>query len=451
MKWPQLDKLNLGYKFSSDREVLSLLYISYFMILLFSLVLVLLHTGSEEMVLVTYRYHSIVILGLIIVGLISVKCLTLARILMLVVIPFILIILPPLAGLTSDEFYFWFPYVPIALSLVPHFILHTHRHRIALIATLVVYFILAIFIDDYLLLMSDGSEKIISFVQVNRFYYNLIPVIFFVFVNVALGLVFAKNYSYEQIMLRQQDELIQAEKMASLGTLTAGIAHEINNPLNFISGGMHALETLKTEYQKLDGPLSPAKEELQQRMDKIMGNTMEGVLRVSDIITSLKFFANPGKAEKKLHDLEKILHTVMLSVEKRLPYHISIVKEIPQGFAVNCVAEQLEQVFINVLMNAIEAIEEAKDRKQRYIRITASDSSRGKTEVSCISFSNDGPSIPEDAIGKVFDPFYTLKEEGKGKGLGMAISYMIVSEHRGWIEARNEKEGVVFEVVLPRS
>jgi len=451
MKWPQIDTFNLGYKFSSDREVLSLLYISYLMILLFSLVLVLLHTGTEELVPLTYRYHSIIVLGLIIVGLIRVKCLVLARVLMLVIIPFILIILPPIAGLTSDEFYFWFPYVPIAMSIIPHFILHTHRHRIALISSLVVYFILAVYIDDYLLLLSDGSEKIIPFVQANRFYYNLIPVIFFVFVNVALGLVFAKNYNYEQIMLRQQDELIQAEKMASLGTLTAGIAHEINNPLNFISGGMHALETMKNEYLKLDGLLSPEKKELQQRMDKIMGNTMEGVLRVSDIITSLEFFANPGKAEKKAHDLEKILYTVMLSVEKRLPYHISISKDIPEGFAIYCVDEQLEQVFINVLMNAIEAIEAAEEKKQRFIRISASESSRGRTDVSCISFRNDGPSIPEEAIGKVFDPFYTVKKEGKGKGLGMAISYMVVSEHQGWIEARNEKEGVLFDVVLPRS
>jgi len=451
MKRVQLDKLNLGYKFNSDREVLSLLYINYFMILLFSVVLVLLHTGSEELVPLTYRYHSIIVLGLIIVGLIRIRCLNLARILMLVVIPFILIILPPFAGLTSDEFFFWFPYVPIALSLVPHFILHTYRHRIALIACLVVYFCLALFIDDYLILMSNGSEKIIPFVQVNRFYYNLIPVIIYVFVNVALGLVFSKNYRYEQIMLRQQNELIQAEKMASLGTLTAGIAHEINNPLNFISGGLHALNTLRIEYQKLEGSLDPEKKELRERMEKIMGNTMEGVLRVSDIITSLEFFFFFFKAEKKVHDLEKILNTVMLSVEKRLPYHITLRKDIPPGFTVYCVAEQMEQVFINVLMNAIEAIEESAEKKQGNIKIIASGSSRSRTEVSCISFRNDGPSIPEHAIGKVFDPFYTLKEEAKGKGLGMAISYMIVREHQGWIEARNEGEMVVFDVLLPRS
>jgi signal transduction histidine kinase len=237
--------------------------------------------------------------------------------------------------------------------------------------------------------------------------------------------------------------------MASLGILTTGIAHEINNPLNFISGGLHALNTLKTEYQKLEEPLSPEKKKLRKQMDKIMENSLEGVLRASDIIASLKFFANPGKAVKQNHDLEQVLYSVMLSVEKRLPYHISLSKDIPAGCIIHCYEDQLQQVFIHILMNAIEAIEEADEKKQRRIHITASETTRDNTEVTCISIRNNGPAIPEDEIGKIYDPFYTLKDDGKGTGLGMAISYMIVREHQGWIEARNEEEYVVFDVMLP--
>ncbi len=449
--WKNLiEKLTLGYRFDRDREVVSMLYLTYFMIFLFAGILILLWMDPGEMVLLTYRYHTIVVLGMIIVVLIRFRFLTLARILMLTVIPFLLIILPPLAGQTSDEFYFWFPYVPIALSIIPHFILHTYRHRTALIITLVLYFFLAVFIDDFLLLMREVSDGIIPFVLENRFYYNLIPVIIYVFVNLALGLVFASNYRYQQIMIRQQNELIQAEKMASLGNLTTGIAHEINNPLNFISGGLHAFNTLRTEYLKLEGPLSPEKERLQQQMDKIMANSMEGVLRASDIITSLKFFANPGKAIKQDHDLDRLLYSVLLSVEKRMPYHISLSKDIPPGFIIHCYEEQMQQVFIHILMNAIEAIEEAEEKKHRQIRISAYDINRENIKATCISFMNNGPAIPESEIGKIFDPFYTLKETGKGKGLGMSISYMIVREHKGWIEARNEEEKVVFDVILPR-
>jgi signal transduction histidine kinase len=445
-----IEKLTLGYRFDRDREVVSMLYIAYFIILLFGLVVILLHTREEELVLVTYRYHLITVLCLFLILLIRFRLFYLARILMLAVIPFLLIILPPLAGLTSDEFYFWFPYVPIALSLIPHFILHTYHHRRALIITLLVYFLMAIFIDNYLLWLRDGSEKIVPLVLENHFYYNFIPVIIFLFVNLALGLVFARNYQYQQIMIRQQNELIQAEKMASLGNLTTGIAHEINNPLNFISGGLHAFTTLRAEYLKLEGPLSPEKERLQQQMDKIMTNSMEGVLRASDIITSLKFFANPGKALKQDHDLDRLLYSVLLSVEKRLPYHISLSKDIPPGFIIHCYEEQIQQVFIHILMNAIEAIEEAEEKNHHQIRISAYDTSREKIKATCISFMNDGPAIPEAEIGRIFDPFYTLKEAGKGKGLGMSISYMIVREHQGWIEARNEEEKVVFDVILPR-
>ncbi|MCK5067072.1 MAG: GHKL domain-containing protein [Bacteroidales bacterium] len=446
-----IEKMTFGYRFDREREVISLLFISYFMIVLFGAIVVLLHAQAEELVPVSYRYHSIILLSLVIIWLIRIRLFTLARVLMLTLIPFILIILPPLAGLTSDEFYFWFPYVPIAISLIPQFILHTSRHRVALIITLVVYFLMALFIDDYLIFLSDGSERIIPFILENRFYYNLIPVVIYLFVNLALGLLFAKIYNYQQIMLRQQDELIQAEKMASLGILTTGIAHEINNPLNFISGGLHALNTLKLEYQKLEGELIPEKKNIQEQMDKIMGNSMEGVQRASDIITSLKFFANPGKAVKRDHNLEQLLYAVMLTVEKKLPYHISISKDIPHRFIIHCYEEQLQQVFINILMNAIEAIEEMKEKKQRRIHITAFETRRDKTEATCISIRNNGPAIPKDKIGKIFDPFFTLKDYGKGKGLGMAISYMIVSEHHGWIEARNEGDNVVFDVILPKN
>ncbi len=451
MKKDFLDRLTLGYRFDRDREVVTLLYLCYFSILLFGIVLILLHNETEELILVSYRYHAIILISLIMVWLISIRLIALARVLMLVVIPFLLIILPPLAGVRSDEFYFWFPYVPIALSLVPHFILHTSRHRPALIIVLVVYFLGAVFIDDYLLLMSDGSERIIPLVKENRFYYNLIPVIIYIFVNVALGLVFALNDKYQQIMLQQQNELIQSEKMASLGILTTGIAHEINNPLNFVSGGLQALNTLNSEYRKLDGPLGPRQKELRQQMDKIMEKALEGVMRASDIIASLKFFANPGKAIKQDHDLEQLLFSVILSVENKLPSHISLSRDIPPGFVIHCYAEQLQQVLLHILMNAIEAIEVAEETKQRRIHISAGEIHRNKTKVGCISISNNGPAIPEDEIGKIFDPFYTSKESGIGKGLGMSISYMIVKEHQGWIEARNEGDCVVFDVMLPKN
>jgi len=451
MGLPSSEKLALGYRFDKDRETVSLIYLNYFFILLFSIVVIMLHTSAEELVPISYRYHGMILFGFVELLLIRARLITLAKVLMLAVTPFALLILPPLAGLTSDEFYFWFPYVPIALSLIPHFIFHTYRERVALAFTLVLYFLLALFISEYLIFLRDGTESIIPIVQTNRFYYTLIPVIIFVFVNLTMSLVFAKNYKYQQIMIRQQGELIQSEKMASLGVLTTGIAHEINNPMNFISGGIHATSTLKNELIKMEKRPAKEKKALYQQMDKIMENSLEGVQRVTDIVTSLQFFSNPGKMIKRDHDLNQLLYSVLLSIERKIPYNISLTKEIPAGTTTHCFDEQMQQVFLNILMNAIEAHEETGADRKKTIHISVAEARRDKTEVSCISFSNNGPPIPEQELNKIFDPFFTLKDAGQGKGLGMAISYMIVSEHQGWIEVRNENDLVVFDVILPKS
>ena len=450
MRFPTFAGLAMGYRFDKDREVVSLIFLSYFYILLFSVIVIMLHTTEEKLLPVTFRYHAMILLGGVQLLLIRYRLYNLAKVLILVMTPILLLLLPPLAGLASDEFYFWFPYVPIALSVIPHFILHTYRERAALMVTLAFYFLLALFIPTYMILLQDGTEKIIPIVMENRFYYSFVPLIIFIFVNLALGLVFAKNYQYEQIMKKQQDELIRAEKMSSLGVLTTGIAHEINNPMNFISGGLHATSTLKNELIKLEGSLSEEKGRLYRQMDKIMENTLEGVERVTDIVTSLKFFSNPGQAIKKVHDLNQLLYTVLLHLEKKIPYFISVSKSIPEGTTIFCFDEQLQQVFTHILLNAIQVLEETKGDAHKTITISAKEGKKENKAATFVSVSNDGPPIPEKEIQKIYDPFYTLDNSGKGKGLGMAISYMIMKEHQGWIEVRNENDRVVFDVILPK-
>jgi len=227
--------------------------------------------------------------------------------------------------------------------------------------------------------LKDGTEQIIPLVLENRFYYNFVPLVIYLFVNMALGLVFAENYRYEQIM----------------------------------------------------------------------ENSLEGVQRASEIITSLKFFANPGKMIKSENDLDAILFSVMLSIERKIPYNVSFSKELPSGIKVYCYEELIQQVISNIMHNALEAIEEMDEKMYRKIHISASKIKRDKKDMTCISIRNNEPSIPEADIKNIYDPFFTLKENSTGKGLGMSISYMIVKEHNGWIEARNDGEWVVFDVILP--
>jgi len=446
---PSFEPLSLGYKFDHDRETVSLIYINYFLILLFITVIILLHAQDEELLPVSYRYHSIIFIGFLELWLIRKHRLIMARVLILTLTPFLILILPPLAGLFDNEFYFWFPYIPIALSLLPHFILHPVRNRASLVITLVVYFFLGLFIDNFMIFLSNGEEEIIPIVKQNSLYYNLIPAFIYIFVNMSLGLLFWQNTRYEEIMHRQQEDLSQAEKMASLGTLTAGVAHEINNPLNFISGSLHAQKTLTEEYVRLEEKISPEKEKLLQQIDQIRESSFEGVRRASDIIKSLRFFASPKQEKKKDFNLDQLLYAVLQAFESEAPGYITLTKQIQPGMKVRCHEEQLQQVFTSILDNALDAIKSKGKRGAERIEITAREEKVNNNRFVRISIGNSGPLIPEESIKQIFDPFFTSKEAGEGKGLGMTISYMIVSEHNGRIEIKNENEQVVFDVILP--
>ena len=446
---PMIERFSLGYTFARDREALSLIYISYFMILIFSMVVILLHTSGEELLPVSYRYHAFILLSLLELWLMKKRWILLARMLILFITPFLLIILPPLAGLVEDEFYFWFPYVPIALSLIPHFILHTVRHRIALITILGLYLLLVVFIDNYMMLVSDGNQEIIALVVENRFYYNLIPVIIYLFVNLAIGLLFAEIYRNEMTMERQKEDLIQAEKMASLGTLTAGIAHEINNPLNFISGSLQALYTLKDEYLKLESGDVPGREKILKQIEKVVDASFEGVNRASDIISSLEFFANPGIKNKQETGLEQLVQSALKRVESRMPYYATLTKDIPGDLKVWCHEQQLRLVFTHIFRNAIDALETKEDKEREAIGIIAREEKINRRPFTRISISNSGPAIEDKNLKQIFDTFFSSREAGKGTGLGMSISYRIVMEHGGRIEVSNREGMVNVDVLLP--
>ncbi len=446
---PSIEKLSLGYRFDRDREVVSLIFINYFIILLFIVIVFLLHSSDEELVLVSYRYHLFILICIIDLLLIRARHITLAKVLILTLTPILILILPPLGGVFDNEFYFWFPYVPIALSLIPHFILHAIRNRIALIIILCVYFLLVLLIDNYLIFLSDGSDSIIPFVIEIRFYYNLIPAVIYIFVNLAIGLLFFKNIRYEIIMRKQQNDLIQAEKMTSLGTFTAGIAHEINNPLNFISGSLHALNTLKEEYIKQEEEISPEREALTRQMDHVMESSFEGVKRATDIISSLKFFASPIKGVKTVNDLEQLFDAALQGIETNLPGHITLTKQIQPGLKIHCYQEPIQQVFSNILNNAIEAIESKTKKGNEKIHISVMEQKIDQNPMVKISIRNSGPTIPEKDIKQVFDPFFTSREANKSTGLSLPISYMIIGEHGGKIELQNKGMEVEVEVVLP--
>ncbi len=445
-----LDKLFLGYSFDLDRDAFSLAAINYILISLFVVVITLLHTVEEDLRPVTYRYHAIIVLSILNLWLLRKRMVDLARVLILVYLPFLVLILPPLGGVLSDEFYFWFPYIPIGLSIIPHFILHPIRQRTTLFITLVIYMSLGIFIDSYLIYYSDGAEQIIPFVVENRFYYRLVPAFLFLFVNLALGLLFIKIFQFKTIMDTQHKELVQSEKMASLGILTSGLAHEINNPLNFISGSLNALNTLKDKYINLEADLTEDKEQILKMIEQVVENSFEGVDRASNIISKLGHFANPKlEQDREEINLEFLMQSVLRSIESRVPYYIDLSTDFQKDLKIIGHEQQLKLVFTHILRNAIDALETKEKGGRETIDITSARESHDRKPYTRISICNSGPAIPKKDLKHIYDPFFSSRDAGEGVGLGLSLSYMIIKEHGGKMEVKNKTGLVSFDIFLP--
>jgi C4-dicarboxylate-specific signal transduction histidine kinase len=239
--------------------------------------------------------------------------------------------------------------------------------------------------------------------------------------------------------LRQtQQHLIQSEKMASLGTLTAGVAHEINNPLNFINGGINIL--LDNKKQMHDCLTDDNKErfELAARMIN------DGYERTSEIVKALMTFSHRGTSRLVYSNINKIIDNTLLFLNSQITGDIEIKKNYQFDDEIPIYPGKIHQVIMNLLDNALYAVKQ-NIKINKVIEITT----YLENHSVIISVENNGDHIPEGKLNQIFDPFFTTKEPGQGTGLGLAISYTLVSEHNGKIYAQNLEKGVVFIVELP--
>ncbi len=156
-----------------------------------------------------------------------------------------------------------------------------------------------------------------------------------------------------------------------MGTLTAGIAHEMNNPLNFISGSLNALITLKEKISKREQDVQNEHEEVYLQMDQVINSAFEGLTRAEEIITKLAFFSNPELKDKVVTDLEPLLTRALLGIESKLPYNIQLKLDIPTDLKVYCHKQPLRLVFSHIIRNAIDALESMKTKERETIKIVA--------------------------------------------------------------------------------
>jgi PAS domain S-box-containing protein len=273
-----------------------------------------------------------------------------------------------------------------------------------------------------------------------------------------------------QELQRTQAQMIQNEKMSSLGQIVAGVAHEINNPINFIYANISHAHTYTQElidliqvYRKhYPKPVPEVKDKtkridlefIQEDLNIIFKSMSAGSERIEQIVKSLRTFSRLDEAEYKNINIHESLDSTLMILQHRLkakPNYpkIEVTKEYGQLPLVGCYAGQLNQVFMNILVNAIDALEEKGHNKFNQIRIYTEFIESEK--IVAIKINNNGNCIPNQIQHRIFDPFFTTKPVGKGTGLGMSISYEIITKkHQGTLEFTSTPEdGTCFIIRIP--
>lgn len=264
-----------------------------------------------------------------------------------------------------------------------------------------------------------------------------------------------------------QSQLVHSEKMASLGQLTAGIAHEINNPINFISSGMvslkmsiESLREITEEYARLDDGDDPedvieAVQELKEEheydeivdeLDDLINDINYGVQRTIEIVKGLRVFSRLDEEEAKKANVNENIDATLTLLRNKTKGKIEITKHYDDSMnAIECYPGQLNQVFMNILNNAVQAMPD--DKKDGEITIYTEEESDGVQ----IRIKDNGVGIPEEIKSRIWEPFFTTKEVGVGTGLGMSITFGIIEKHGGKIDLSSEVGvGTEFVISLPK-
>jgi PAS domain S-box-containing protein len=229
-----------------------------------------------------------------------------------------------------------------------------------------------------------------------------------------------------------QKQLVQAEKMASLGVLAAGVAHEINNPLNFINGGIQAINNYFVD--NLSDHL--------ENVNPLINAVNIGVIRAADIVKSLNRFSRQTESTSENCDIHSIIDNCLVMLNIQTKNRIDIIKQFTtDSFKIVANEGRLYQAILNILSNAIQAIDDKGSITITTVLL--------ENEL-VLTISDSGLGIPKENLSRIFDPFYTTKEPGKGTGLGLSISYEIIKEFNGSVEIQSEvKKGTNVIIKLP--
>ena len=237
--------------------------------------------------------------------------------------------------------------------------------------------------------------------------------------------------AFNEELQRTQKLLITSEKMASLGVMAAGVAHEINNPLNFIKNGLEALD------MRITGDNPKEREEL----EPLFAIVREGVNRATNIVKSLSHFSRKNPNMDEECNMKAIIENCLLILHNKIKNRVRISTDFVEGGIVKGNEGRLHQCMLNIIANAAQAIEGTGSISLKTVI---------KGDMLDIIIEDDGVGIPEENLDRIRDPFFTTKDPGKGTGLGLFITNTIVDEHNGQMDVISQvNKGTIFIVTLP--
>lgn len=281
--------------------------------------------------------------------------------------------------------------------------------------------------------------------------------------------LYIKNQELEESIKKmesQQKALVRSEKLATLGTLVSGVAHEINNPMAFVYANVEMLSKFSGPYTEILHLLTesldiaePKRSEFNERVRQfideedlaffnedlavLVDDTILGVERVRDIIASLRSFARLDSSLRSMADINACVHNTLRVLHNEIGSHITLALDLNDIPEVSCNASEINQVLLNLIINAVHALDDTSGA-------TISISTRLADEKVEIIIEDNGPGISSDVQQSVFEPFFTTKDVGKGTGMGLSISHGIISDHGGDIQLHSVVgEGSRFVIQLP--
>ena len=389
---------------------------------------------------------------------------SLSKVSLIFIIPTFFFIIPTLLGFVEEESFAYYPYVIIVYSSIPQILLVPVKERVLYYFSLAYFMLLLLFIEPFLEAFMPEKFEIVSIIDKFYLMHKVVQVVCFAFLHLSIYQLRKINIGFEEEITQKNKALViqnielnktlqsldeaqkilyQSERMTSLATLTAGMAHEMNNPLNYISGGLDMIEEAQNDSKKTGKP------NITGDFAKGLQIIRNGYKKAKKIVDALMTFTGNEIPKPEWIDLKELIDNIILFMKPKFPAELKVNTNYRFLSPLQAYKDKLQQVLLSILDNAVAAIKSKQGKDNEFIEIETYRESSDLKEYLVIEITNTGPEIPEKDLPYIFDPFFTTKEAGLGTGLGLTIAYAFINDHNGVLTVENTSSGVRFRIRFP--